>query len=168
VLYVRETFQGWGHNGRWWHETGRDDRALLNWDLFYKGEVDAGMCDLIAPAPLPSASPQISANAEYLGGGRLVVTRWIPSIHMQKWASRMKLGVKRVWVEQVQDITGEGIHAEGCPKEYHPAQYSGMTHAAYGWFEHVWDGAYRDRYPWSSNPWVWCCEFSLLHYGVGA
>lgn len=39
--------------------------------------------------------------------------RWRPSIHMEKWMARTWLKVKRVWVEQVQDISEEDARAEG-------------------------------------------------------
>jgi hypothetical protein len=40
---------------------------------------------------------------------------WRPSIHMPKWASRLTLEVTVVRVERVQDITEEGVRAEGLP-----------------------------------------------------
>lgn len=97
ILYVRETWQGFGHHGKWWHEGDLSyaDKVTLNWDLFYKGEVDAGEDD-------GAYFSAISAWEKRFGNW--VIPRWIPSIHMPKWASRMKLRVTRVWVERVQEI----------------------------------------------------------------
>ncbi len=152
VLYVRETFQGFApHSKQWWHEFkgSMADRVCLNWDLFYRGEVDAGLDE----------------EYELMKWAKIPLPRWIPSIHQPKWASRMKLMVKRVWVERVQDISDEGIIAEGCPEEYHPKNCMGMSHALWGWWEYLWMELYG-RESWEENPFVWVCEFELMD-GMG-
>jgi hypothetical protein len=79
-----------------------------------------------------------------------------PSIHMPKWACRTKLRVKRVWVEQVQDIDDRQGGKEGM------MYYSGMKKycdSCRMMFQHCWDSIYGT---WSDNPWVWCCEFEVI------
>lgn len=143
VLYVREAWQAFGHNGKWWHETEGTlaDKAALNWDVFYRGEEATA-----APPVSPPSNP-----ADVDRGDGLVVPRWLPSIHMPKWASRMRLRVKRVWVERVQEISVEGILAEGC-RPFHRL----FDFTARAWFQKLWDDLYGN---WDDNPWVWCCEF---------
>lgn len=86
---------------------------------------------------------------------------WRPSIHMPRWASRISLRVKRVWVERVQEISEADACSEGCePNSPHEA--TGATHR--GAFAGMWDecyGQYTD-FSWSANPWVWCCEFERV------
>lgn len=89
-----KTFQGFSHNDRWWHEVKKEDRVLWNWDLFYRGDVDAGVDEGYQAAIFRVDKMR----------GTFMLPKWIPSIHMPKWVSRMKLRVKRVWVERVQDI----------------------------------------------------------------
>jgi len=90
---------------------------------------------------------------------------WKPSIHMPKWACRIKLVVKRVWVERVQDISEEDAIAEGvvvddagtCPVYALPSGgWSDEPEVAYG---ELWDSIYGN---WDENPWVWCCEFEVM------
>lgn len=133
VLYVRETWQAW--NGGWWHEAAGTlaDKVCFNWDIYYRGEEEYnrrhGMAEMFSLPP-----------------------RWIPSIHMPKWASRMKLRVKWVWVERVQDIDDDGAIAEGMAADAYPSpRYN---------FAQLWMELYG-REMWDSNPWVWCCEFEL-------
>jgi hypothetical protein len=94
-----------------------------------------------------------------------------PSIHMPKSACRLKLKVKRVWVERVQDIEQTDIWSEGVQFDC-----NGMSHAmddgncgiscddcpspipAEQW-EALWNSIYGT---WAANPWVWCCEFERI------
>lgn len=75
-----------------------------------------------------------------------------PSIHMPKWASRITLKVKRVWIEQLQDITPDDCRAEGVPRDNHDA---GVRYC----FGSTWNSIYNT---WEFNPWVWCCEFEVV------
>lgn len=88
-----------------------------------------------------------------------------PSVHMPRWASRITLKIKRVWVERVQDISEMDSVAEGCK----PIEIGGInpkTGESEPWesakysFEALWDSCYVDpRFKWFANPFVWCCEF---------
>lgn len=110
---------------------------------------------------------------------------WKPSIHMPKWASRLHLPVKRVWVERVQNISEADARAEGLTRL---TKDGGTTHKFGipdadglpgndddGWqwrewevdprkaFAKLWDSIYAKRgLGWALNPWVWCCEWEVV------
>ena len=86
-------------------------------------------------------------------------TKWRPSIHMPRWACRILLDVKRVWVERVQDITEADAKAEGVCKpicdcgECEDNTYRGMYH-----------NLMIDIYGhdlWDNNHWMFACEFEV-------
>jgi hypothetical protein len=111
------------------------------------------------------------------------ITKATPSIHMPKWACRIKLKVKRVWVERVQDIADSDALAEGVkipkttgcpdldpnwpdmfgkPRGPHPCTSYPNCKCGY-WlacveFQNLWDSIYGT---WNENGWVWCCEFEV-------
>jgi len=80
---------------------------------------------------------------------------WRPSIHMPKWACRLKLKVKRVWVERVQDISVSDCIKEGTPCGCIKPEYCPGARLE---FLKLWDSIYGT---WAENPWVWCCEFEV-------
>lgn len=81
--------------------------------------------------------------------------KWRPSIHMPKEASRIFLKVISVKVERLQDITEEGIRAEGITEEWPPF--------AQDKFQELWDSTLRkeqiEQYGFIADPWVWVIEF---------
>lgn len=92
--------------------------------------------------------------------------RWRPSIHMPKWAARIWLNVKCVWLERAKDISeedaiSEGIGREngrwkdyrtGCMKQH----YLSDPHDS---FRTLWESIYPGS--WERNEWVFCCEFEV-------
>lgn len=89
-------------------------------------------------------------------------TRWRPSIHMPRWASRITLEIKSVRIERLNDISEPAAIAEGvssnCPVGYIPAhQASPHTYC----FSQLWDSAYGQG-AWAGNPFVWVIEFEKV------
>lgn len=83
-----------------------------------------------------------------------------PSIHMPRWASRLKLSVTAVRAERLQDITEEGAMDEGL--------WDGTTYVGdpldpephKRLFAELWNEINAKRgYTWDSNPWVWVVNF---------
>lgn len=111
--------------------------------------------------------------------------KWKPSIHMPRWASRITLEVKRVWVERVQEISEEDAIAEGaepnwsgpldgwkpeehgyfsqCPCGQPSCECTNGHDTAREWFQELWDSINTaNGYGWDANPWVWCVEFERV------
>ena len=129
-LWVRETWQAQNLYGQWWHEVPKDERELHNWAIIDKSTPDDDL-------PMPP--------------------KWIPSIFMPRWASRITLAVKDVRVERVQDISGPDCWSEGITHDCE--KYGSVTHT----FAALWDSINLKRgYGWSINPWVWVIEFEVI------
>lgn len=95
------------------------------------------------------------------------MSRWRPNIHMPRAASRITLEATDVRVEQVQDISEEGVLAEGLWKcdcgcgtwSGHGGMYQRTDPIAA--YQTLWDGIYGPG-SWESNPWVWVICFKVL------
>jgi hypothetical protein len=103
-------------------------------------------------------------------------TRWRPSIHMPRWASRLVLEVVSVRPERLHDISESDVYAEGFAEEW--SDYRDfVTNTNCGsvpvssqsiqeFFAGKWDEINGYRAPSSSNPWVWRIEFQRMAGGV--
>jgi len=97
------------------------------------------------------------------------VTKWKPSIHMPKWASRITLEITDVRVERLNDISQGAAKSEGVLKEYADgvANYKNYEDTNGGWF--LWpEDSFRSLWQsingkdsWQENPWVWVLEFKV-------
>lgn len=92
-----------------------------------------------------------------------IVTRWRPSIHMPRWASRITLEVVAVRVERLQDISEEDAISEGV--EDLPFAYgypvngkTALADSAESAFKNLWESI-NGPGSWGENPWVWVIEF---------
>ena len=91
-------------------------------------------------------------------------SRWRPSIHMPRWASRITLRVTGVRVERVQDITTEDRIAEGMVSylREHDAEVDLREQ-----YRDLWNTFYADpALTWDANPWVWVVSFDVLERNV--
>lgn len=97
-------------------------------------------------------------------------TRWRPSIHMPRWASRITLEVTDVRVERLHDICEEDARAEGITDggclvcgEHEPCGCTNPTPDARDSFINLWDSINAQRgYSWSSDPCVWVVAFKKI------
>ncbi len=93
--------------------------------------------------------------------------KWRPSIFMPRWASRITLEITEVRVERVTEISEEDAFAEGVDKceglRIYPdtKEYEKVNDYRMG-FTNLWDSLNAKKYPWSSNPWVWCLSFRRI------
>lgn len=83
-----------------------------------------------------------------------------PSIHMPKEAARIWLRVTNVRIEQLQEITADGIRNEGLSSA---AVHCGDMEIALKEWENLWNSTIKksdlDCYGWDANPWVWVISF---------
>jgi hypothetical protein len=85
--------------------------------------------------------------------------KWIPSIHMPCWASRITLPLVSVRVERVQDINEKDAWAEGLRRTdfgWSDGNTGYDTVTARDAFRELWDSIYGT---WDANPWVWVAEW---------
>ena len=89
------------------------------------------------------------------------ISRWKPSIHMPRWASRITLIVSDVRMQQLWDISEQDAVAEGVERDSDgwldylmPATQSCAS--AQRSFQTLWDSINGDRpgAAWPDNPWV--------------
>ena len=98
------------------------------------------------------------------------VTHWRNPRFMPKWCSRLKLRIKGVRIQRVQEITPEDCIAEGLPRE--TDVYKNMLHGGGVSlecpklaFEYLWDSINaKQGYVWETNPPVWVIEFEVLEH----
>lgn len=163
ILWVREPLQHCG--GRTvWH-----DRGVGNLD-----EDRTYIC-VYYPADYPDGTNALEAEVRTIRGIHNSIYRGlhnqkVPAIHMPRWASRIDLLVKRVWVERVQDISKEDAKAEGAPMQggrviwHSELDNEGCwSFDPRVWFADLWNSIYGKKpdCSWADNPWVWAVEFEL-------
>lgn len=152
-LWVRET---WGIGSRpdpWGGYEGIEYRADVEWTEpdehlpCHKVETPDGVC-----------------LSDYRSG-------WKPSIHMPRWACRLKLEITGVRVERLRDISeadarsegADGLQWDGEPGHADLIDWPLMEHANpyRNGFALLWESINGDG-AWASNPWVWVVEFKRV------
>jgi len=88
--------------------------------------------------------------------------RYSPGRFMYKSLARTIVEIKRVWTEQVQDISDEDAYAEGITKEEAEKHwYDGPQPVSA--FMDLWNSINKRRgYGWDTNPWVYAYEYELV------
>ena len=110
-------------------------------------------------------------------------TKWKPSIHMPRWASRLTLEITSVRVESLQEVSEADAKAEGLVTltkdggrtwKYGMADRDGLPGTDNdGWEWRDWSADPRAAYrrlwsdingpdSWNANPWVWVVEFKVV------
>ena len=140
ILYVRET---WGISNPM-GDYSRNDRTA---EYIYKAGYGKG-----------KRVPIVRKDEKYLG-------KWRPSIHMPEIAARLFLKVTNVKVERLQDITEDGVKAEGIKQRF-DVKDKFSNEIAIQRFKELWNSTvnkkYMDMYGFDANPYVWVIEFERI------
>ena len=129
-------------------------------DIIYVRET-WGISNPLGDFAMNNRTAEYVYKAGYSKGERIPMVReqeknlgvWKPSIHMPKDVARIFLKVTSARVERLQDITEDGIRAEGITEEWPPH--------AMDKFRKLWDSTTKE-YRWETNPWVWVIEFERI------
>lgn len=95
------------------------------------------------------------------------VSRWRPSIHMPREASRITLEITDVRVQRLQDISDEDAMAEGGYEwnyGFCHSKETGTHETPRGSFRALW-ASINGADSWAANPWVWAISFSSVPLG---
>lgn len=88
-------------------------------------------------------------------------TRWKPSIHMPRVASRITLEITSVRVQRLWNISEADAMAEGAPlSEGDPCPEPEFQSHTLGFFR-LWDSI-NGPHSWTANPWVWVIDFKRV------
>ncbi len=141
-------------------------------DRLYVREAWAPLSALTHNDPGPTA---LAANGFYRADESTIdgeISRWRPSIHMPRWASRLTLHVTDVRVQRLQDISEEDAMAEGIEPlksgrgYYDPTMSHGAVRAGHYFtyaktaFETLWNSIHGPD-AWDANPWVAAITFDV-------
>ncbi|HGG1079099.1 TPA: morphogenetic protein [Klebsiella quasipneumoniae] len=96
--------------------------------------------------------------------------KWVPSIHMPRWASRILLEITDVRVERLNSISQEDAQAEGLEltgwrPTYSDPDSGGEVMTPYDNFAELWSSIYGEG-SWKADPWVWVIEFKRVEGGA--
>lgn len=110
--------------------------------------------------------------------------KWHPSIHMPRWASRIKLEITATRIERLQDISESDAGFEGVElahpgtpstwwKDYEAKKipdalqdpYHGLACSAQESFASLWRSI-NGADSWDANPYVWVVEFRRIKTGA--
>ncbi|EAS4951827.1 TPA: hypothetical protein G8K00_001783 [Salmonella enterica] len=94
----------------------------------------------------------------YAADGNGPYGKWVPSIHMPRWASRILLEITGVRIERLASVSDDDAGKEGYPAN--PEPYGGGMDK-WLWFRQLWDSIYPDQ-SFKHNPWVWVIEFKVV------
>ncbi|HHT3723748.1 TPA: hypothetical protein ACTYXS_001446 [Citrobacter freundii] len=110
-------------------------------------------------SPVPDHEEPAGCSAIlYAADGNGPYGKWVPSIHMPRWASRLTLEITCVRVERLRDLSEDDAKSEGIT----PPSGGVLP----GWeyrinFRDLWMSIYGSE-NWEANPWVWVIEFKVV------
>ena len=171
-LWVRETWNAqldWPNapgevETRWWHELPAAFRGWKNaMRVHYNADLSEWQCMFDREAEFDGFNDYLVPTGE-----RAEATRWVPSIHMPRWASRLSLLISDLRIERLNECSEADAIAEGLQRS--DGWWLGADHPVKGTpkvfedprqaFASRWDDLNAERgYSWNANPWVWVITF---------
>jgi hypothetical protein len=102
------------------------------------------------------AGPRDIRYAASVSEAEWATSKWRPSIHMPRWASRITLRVTDIRIERLNDISSEDAAAEGWPGP----DDGGSIRSSYpiAWYAGLWEQI-NGADSWARNDWVWSVTF---------
>lgn len=119
-----------------------------------------------APVLIPTPEAQSWIEGYGRRGGRRRYRDRVPTIHMPRWAARIRLFVHNAGFQAVQDITEDDACAEGArfwleeARAIFPSMVEGITSARAA-FSGLWDEIHGEG-AWAINPGVHWFQFEVL------
>jgi hypothetical protein len=100
------------------------------------------------------------------------VSRWRPSIHMPRWASRITLTVTEVRVQRLQEISAgdtiaEGVECSTCVEMGESACHGRGCFASRAAYIDLWNSLHGPD-AWGANPWVVAVTFTVAMRNIDA
>jgi hypothetical protein len=153
-LWVRES---WWQAGDWQATYPEDDTGA-----WFGSRRVVYSADGTPPNEPNSSYPSGLRNGAYPAAAPDKIWRHRPSIHMNRWASRILLENTDVRVERLQDISEEQASAEGVSAQaVESFRVAGVARPAGFAFRDLWTSINGDE-NWTVNPWVWVVEFKRV------
>ena len=146
----------------------KDDLPCVPGDQIWVRETWAKWDENQDESPCYNTAHAVCYKATQEFAGSIANVKWRPSVHMQRWASRITLEITNVRVERLQDIfdNHDDVLAEGIqPKQWTEEHDGGTVHLTNGFelFETLWDSIYKEKgFSWYENPFVWVLEFKRI------
>ena len=166
----------WEDGGLSWKTEGSINRARFISRMISKcpyGQVgdrlwvrETWCCDCHDPETMPHNEIDVcyKANRETQPASDFC-TKWHPSIHMPRWASRITLEIVKIKVERLQDISMADLEKESIFLSDYERTLCINLRLLYATqkFIKLWDSINAKRgYSWDSNSWVWSIEFKVV------
>lgn len=101
----------------------------------------------------------------FQGDGEQPDSKWKPSIHMPRKASRLSLEITGIRVERVQDISEADAKSEGCQAADYATGRECILDPSMGsyrlHFQSLWDDT-NGKGAWDRNDWCWVVDFKRI------
>lgn len=100
------------------------------------------------------------------GSGSLFEGKFVPSIHMPRWASRLWLLVTDVRVQRLHECSELDAIAEGI--DYTPGSWTDGGLSPCEIYMDLWNSLHKPGTRWADNPWIVAVSFEVHKGNIGS